>query len=378
MKAVAIRPGQKESAYLQEVDYPSVASDELLVRVLEVGICETDILIHAGMHGSAPVGQHYLILGHEAFGQVERVGANVAQSDWKPGDFIVCTVRRPCHETDPNCEAGRSDMCLTGQFTERGIKEHHGYMVEYYTERAEYSIKVPPPFRHIGVLLEPTSIAEKMIYQAYVIQQRLEWQPQRAVVFGAGPIGLLATLILRSKGLDVFTVAQSKGGSNNSKARVVEQCGATYLSSQEIAVEHLGKYLGQIDLMLEATGSSEVVFKGMASLGVNGVMVLTSVSTGHNALVLDTHQLNLQIVQGNQVIVGAVNANRRYFEMGLESWNDIETKWPGILERLITRRVPLEQYQQALIKDREDIKVVLQIAKESSRNKGVNLTAPEV
>ncbi len=364
MKAIAITPGQSGSAHLQELERPQAGPGELLVRVLETGICGTDLEINSGLYGVAPPGQDFLVLGHESFGRVEEVGSGLESTDWKAGDYIVSTVRRPCPENDPNCQKGQNDMCLTGHYTERGIKERHGYMTEFYTEQATYGVKIPAAFRPFGVLLEPTSVVEKAIFQAYKIQERLEWEPRRAVVFGAGPIGLLATFLLRSKGLEVFVVARSKSGPQNTKAHLVEQCGATYISSEDKPIEELKAHLGQIDFMLEATGNSEVAFKGLASLGLNGVMALTSVSGGHNLLPLDTNVLNLQLVLGNQVVFGSVNANHRYFEMGVADWANIEGQWPGLLQEVISRRLPLDQFKQALDKDRDGIKTVLQISPE--------------
>ena len=366
MKAIAIKPGRKNSVYLEEIEKPAVRPGELLIRVLETGICGTDLEIINGDYGTAPKGQEFLVLGHESFGRVEEVGSGLENSGWVKGDYAVCTVRRPCHEGDPNCDHGHSDMCLTGQYTERGIKDQHGFMTEYYTEQPEFAIKVPMLYRSWGVLLEPTAVVEKAIYQAYKIQERLEWEPKRALVLGAGPIGLLATFLLRDRGLEVFTVAHSLGGPSNPKAVMTERVGATYLSSQEVEVEELGNRLGDIDLIVEASGSSEIVFKGMAALGPNGIMAITGVQNGHNALPIDTNRLNHQLVMGNQVVFGSVNANRRYFEMGVESWGSLETKWPGALARLITRKLPLEDFQTALSRDRTSIKTVLQIVPETA------------
>jgi threonine dehydrogenase-like Zn-dependent dehydrogenase len=362
MKAIAIRPGHKDSAYLEEIEKPATAPGELLIRVLETGICGTDLDIINGDYGFAPQGQDFLVLGHESFGQVAEVGGGLENSGWVKGDYAVCTVRRPCHDNDPNCDHGYSDMCLTGNYTERGIKAQHGYMTEYYTEQPEFAIKVPQLYRPWGVLLEPTAVVEKAIYQAYKIQERLEWQPKRAVVLGAGPIGLLATFLLRDRGLEVFTVAHSRGGPANPKAVMAERVGAVYLSSQEIQVDQLDKTLGDIDLIIEASGNSEIVFQGMAALGPNGIMAITGVESGHNSLALDTNRLNHQLVLGNQVVFGSVNANRRYFEMGVESWGSLESKWPGALAGLITRKLPLADYKTALSRDRQSIKTVLEIA----------------
>jgi threonine dehydrogenase-like Zn-dependent dehydrogenase len=252
-------------------------------------------------------------------------------------------------------------MCLTGNYTERGIKDQHGYMTEFYSEYPDFAIKVPASYRPWGVLLEPTAVVEKAIYQSYKIQERLDFAPKRAVVLGAGPIGLLATFLLRDRGLETFTIAHSLGGPTNPKAVLTERVGATYLSSQEVEVEHLDKMLGNIDIIIEASGSSEIVFQGMAALGPNGVMSITGVEGGHNSLAIDANRLNHQLVMGNQVVFGSVNANRRYFEMGVESWGSLEKKWPGALASMITRHLPIEDFQTAFGRDRNNIKTVLQI-----------------
>ncbi|HEX2916172.1 MAG TPA: glucose 1-dehydrogenase [Chloroflexia bacterium] len=364
MKAVAILPGQKDSVHLQEIAKPQPKAGELLVQVLETGVCGTDLEIIDAIYGTAPAGENFLVLGHESFGKVVELGRGLENSDWSVGDYVVSTVRRPCHANDPNCESGHSDMCRTGQYTERGIKEMHGYMTEYYTESVDFAVKVPPAFRSIGVLLEPTAVVEKAVYQAFKIQERLEWQPRRAIVFGAGPIGLLATFLLRDRGLEVYTIALSPGGPQNIKATLAERCGATYISTQQIPLDDLKQTVGEVDLIVEASGSGEVAFKGLDNLAINGVMVLTSVTGGHNNLSIDPNMLNMQIMMGNQVVVGSVNANRRYFEMGAESWQRIEKKWPGLLAAVITRKLPFEAFKEALIKDRTGIKTVLQITNE--------------
>ncbi len=362
MRAIAVKPEQKDSVHLQEIEKPTPGPGELLVQVLETGICGTDLEIVKGLIGVAPAGNDFLVLGHESLGRVAEVGPDVESSGWQPGDLVVSTVRRPCHQPDPNCASGHNDMCLTGNYFERGIKQQHGYMTEFYTDSVEYAVKVPPHLQAVGVLLEPTSVVEKAIFQAFKIQERLAWEPRRAVVFGAGPIGLLATLVLRSRGLEVYTVAHSPAGPANRKAALLERCGANYISSQATPIEELKSKLGQIDLMVEATGSSEVAFKALYSLGANGVLALTSVSGGHNSLALDTNILNMNMVMNNQVVVGSVNANRSYFEMGVESWGSIEQQWPGLLADLITRRLPMDEFQQAFSRDPDGIKTVLQIS----------------
>src|SRR5207245_2760770 len=122
----------------------------------------------------------------------------------KPGDYFVATVRRPGKSIYDLI--GTNDMTTDDIYFERGINLRHGYLTEYYVDDAEYIVKVPQGLKEVGVLLEPTTVVEKGIAQAYEIQRRLRvWRPRRAAVMGAGTVGLLATLVLRLRDLEVTT-----------------------------------------------------------------------------------------------------------------------------------------------------------------------------
>jgi glucose 1-dehydrogenase len=356
MRAVAVTPKQPGSARQVELPIPTAGRGSALMRVLEVGIDGTDTEINQGLYGEPPPGASFLVIGHEALSVVEAVGEGV--SDFKPGELVVSTVRRP--DDCPNCKAGESDMCLTGNYTERGIKGAHGYMGEYYSETAAFMIKIPPPLRPFAVLLEPLSIVEKATYQAWKIQERMLWQPSRAVVLGAGPIGILCTILLRLRGLEVHVYAKSS--SDSLPSRILDDLGATYQSVDDQPVTGIKDELGQIDFILEGTGNSSVAFEAMAQLGTNGVLCLTGVSAGNRSIEIPADVINLQMVLGNRVVFGSVNANRRYFEMGLEHFQQAERTWPGIFERLITRRVAFGDFLSALDRRPEDIKTLLTIA----------------
>jgi len=356
MHAVAVTPKQPGSARQVELPIPTTAPGMALMRVLEVGIDGTDTEINEGLYGEPPPGAPFLVIGHEALSVVEAVGEGV--SGFKPGDLVVSTVRRP--DNCPNCLAGESDMCLFGTYTERGIKGAHGYMGEYYSETPAFMVKIPPALRPFAVLLEPLSIVEKATFQAWTIQQRMVWEPKRAVVLGAGPIGILCTLLLRLRGLEVHVYAKS--APESLQGRILTDLGATYQSVDDHPVTGIKDALGQIDFILEGTGNSSVAFEAMAQLGTNGVLCLTGVSAGNRSIEIPADVINLQMVLGNRVTFGSVNANRRYFEMGLEHFQQAERTWPGIFERLITRRVPFGDFQSALDRRPEDIKTLLTIA----------------
>lgn len=356
MKAVAVTPGKKFSAKLVEAEVPQIGGTEALVRVVRVGIDGTDSEIDEGLYGSAPEGADHLILGHESFGVVEAVGGLV--NGLKKGDYVVATVRRPCASC-PSCLAGESDMCLTGKFKERGIMGLHGYMAEYYKETPEFLVRVPPEFRDIGVFLEPLSIVEKALSQVLKIQERLRWSPRSALVLGAGSIGLLATMLLRAGNIPVRTVARSPRGCLKSK--IAESCGASYSDVNGTPLAELAG-AGRFDLIIEATGSSKAAFDAIGLLGTNGVLCLTSITGGAGSLEIPADKLNLELVLGNKLVFGTVNSNRKHFQQGILRFSEFQRLWPGLVGKMITRRLPLDSFKDALNRRRDDIKTVLEIA----------------
>jgi threonine dehydrogenase-like Zn-dependent dehydrogenase len=346
MKAVAVIPGRPNSVHLAELPNPSL--DEVpngrgvLVKVLRVGVDGTDKEINAAEYGAAPPGYDFLTIGHESFGRVEAVGPNV--TELAPGDYVVATVRRP--GTSIYDVIGTNDMTTDDVYYERGINLRHGFLTEYYVDDAEYVVKVPRGLREVGVLLEPTTVVEKGIAQAYEIQRRLRvWRPRKAAVMGAGTIGLLATLVLRLRGIEVTTFALAPKPNRN--AELVEDLGARYVTTRETSIADAAKEFGPFDLIFEATGASSVVFESMLALGKNGVLVLSSVTGGDRMIEVPADRINLEFVLGNKVIVGTVNANREYFEMGARDLAQAELEYTGWLRRLLTHPVKgLENYAQ--------------------------------
>lgn len=350
MKAIAVKPGIPNTVHLTELPAPTVAEVPngrgVLVRVLRVGIDATDKEINAGDYGQAPPGYDFLIIGHESFGQVETVGPNVTEV--KPGDYVVATVRRPGSSIYDLI--GTSDMTTDDTYFERGINLRHGYMGEYYVDDDEFIVKIPQALKEVGVLLEPTAVVEKGVAQAFEIQRRLRvWRPKRAAVMGAGTIGLLATLALRLRGLQVTTFGLTQKPYLNSD--LVEAIGATYLSTKEMSILEGAKEYGPFDIIFEATGFSPVVFESMQALGRNGVLVLSSVTGGDRRIEVPADKINLDFVLGNKLMVGTVNANREYFEMGVKDMAQAEAEYPGWLARLLTHPVKgLENYRELLDK----------------------------
>jgi glucose 1-dehydrogenase len=350
MKAIAVFPGQPDSAHLAELPMPSVeeipGGRGVLVRVLRVGVDGTDREINAAEYGAAPEGYPFLVIGHESFGRVEAVGPAVREL--RPGDYVVATVRRPGSSLYDRI--GTYDMTTDDTYFERGINLRHGFLTEYYVEDPEYLVKIPQGLKEVAVLLEPTTVVEKGIAQAYEIQRRLKvWRPRRAAVMGAGTVGLLATLALRLRGLEVVTFGRQQGRYLN--AELVEALGATYLSTLDVPILQGAAEHGPFDLIFEATGSSAVVFESMQALGKNGVLVLSSITGGGRTLEVPADRINLEFVLGNKVMVGTVNANREYFELGVRDMAQAEAEYPGWLGRLLTDPVRgLDNYRDLFAK----------------------------
>ena len=345
VKAIALFP--KDGMRL--IDVPSLAGaalsdNEVLVRVLAVGVDGTDKEIVTGEYGSPPPGEDHLITGHENFGVVERIGSRVTRV--RVGDHVVATVRRPGSSIFD--EIGRPDFTTDNVYFERGINLRHGFLTEHYVEDATNLVIIPGGLRDIGMLLEPASIIEKGISQAFEIQRRMRvWRPQRAAVLGAGTVGLLATLGLRLRGFEVHTFASTP--KPNLNASLVEEVGATYHSVSQDAFVGSGERFGPYDIIFEATGFAPLAFDAMGELGKNGVLILSSVSGGKHEITIDADRVNLQFVLGNKVAVGTVNAGREDFEAGVADFSQAELSWPGWLGRLITHRITgLENYKELI------------------------------
>lgn len=367
MKAVAVTPGTPNSVHLEEVAKPSLDQipDGLgvLVRVLKVGVDATDREINEALYGNAPKGDSHLVIGHESFGVVEAVGERVKRV--RPGDYVTATVRRPGGSIYDLI--GTNDMTSEEVYYERGINLRHGFMTEYFVDEEEYIVRVPQGLKHLHVLMEPMSCAAKAVHQAYEAQARMKvWRPDVAYVLGAGQIGLLTTLVLKLRGLEVFTLARGKAP--NLKSEIVAGLEAEYVSTQETSLSELVRKTGKPELIVDATGSSRLAFEAMQHVGHNGVVVWTGITGGDNKVEVPADNINLNWVLGNKLLLGSVNANRNHFELGIRDLALGEMMFPGVLERILTSPVDgLDNYAEMmrlLVEDNDALKVFVNVADE--------------
>lgn len=349
MRALTVQPMAKNSAEVREVADPQPGLGEMLVEGLALGICGTDREIVAGQYGWAPHGRGRLVLGHESLGRVRTAPVG---SGFSPGDLVVGVVRRPDPVPCGACAHGEFDMCRNGKYVERGIKEVDGYGSQLWTVETGYAVKLDPRLEHVGVLMEPTTVVAKAWEQVEKVGARAWFEPKRVLVTGAGPIGLLAALLGVQRGLDVHVLDIATDGP---KPEVVKALGAQYHSSG------MDEVTAQIepDVIIEATGVSSVVFEAMASTASYGIVCLTGVSPVGRRISVDVGAANREMVLENDVVVGSVNANLSHYAAAAGALAKADVDW---LSRLITRRVPLDRFTEALSAGTDDIKVVVDLA----------------
>jgi glucose 1-dehydrogenase len=367
MKAVAVAPKNKVVELIDVAPPRLERPSDVLVRMLDVGVCGTDREICAFEYGTPPAGAEHLVIGHEALGQVEAVGSAVTRV--RPGDLVVPMVRRPCDRPECRaCREQRQDFCYTGLFSERGIKEANGFMTELVVDDERALNVVPHELREIGVLCEPLTIAEKALRQVDEVQTRLPWacaheigKPagycHRAVVLGAGPVGLLGAMALAATGYRV--TVYSREPAPNPKSDLLAQIGVDYASAMEVTPARLAARIGNIDLVYEASGASAASFALMEVLGTNGVFVFTGVPGRKAPIELEADVLMKRMVLHNQVVFGTVNADRGAFESAIRHLAEFDRRWPKQVRALITGRFPVEAHESLLVGRAAGIKNVI-------------------
>ena len=341
MRAVTIEPRQPGSIALQQVDEPGPDPNAVLVRALAVGVCGTDRELIEGVYGEAPAGRTRLVLGHESLGRVVTAPQG---SPLAPGDLVVGIVRHPDPVPCGNCALGEWDMCRNGRYTERGIKQADGFCAEHWQADPAFVVRVNPALGLAGVLLEPASVVAKAWEHIEQISARSRRPPQRVLVTGAGPVGLMAALMGMQRGLEVHVLDHNEQGA---KPRLARALGAQY---------HVDFPQLELDLVIECTGVPKIVEQAVSRIAPGGIVCLTGLSGSRHGPCIDIAALNQSMVLENRVLFGTVNANLRHYRAAADALERADRAWLG---QLITRRVPLGQWREAYEKRRGDVKTVL-------------------
>lgn len=347
MRALTVQPGVADSTAVEDVPEPTAAPSDYVVESLLVGVCGTDAEIVAGHYGTAPPGEQRLVIGHEAVGRVASApdGAPLAV-----GDLVVPVVRRPDPVPCVSCAVGEWDMCRNGLYTEHGIKGAQGFARDQYALDPAYAVPVPESLGDLAVLVEPASIVAKAWDQIHRIAARAQWSPRTVVVIGAGPIGLLAALMGAQRQLEVSVVDLVTDGP---KPQLAKDLGAVYHS------DGLSACGPEPDVIIECTGVGKVVLEAIERVGRTGLVCLAGISSGARRLEVDAAAMNRRLVLENSVVFGTVNANRHHYDRAVSALSTADPTW---LRRLVTRRVPLDRWSEAVHKRPDDVKVVLDLS----------------
>jgi glucose 1-dehydrogenase len=368
MKAVAVFPASRQVKIIEQEDPQLTAPDQVMLRMLDVGICGTDKEICTFEYGTPPAGDEHLVIGHEALAEVAATGPAVERL--QVGDLVVPSVRRPCpHPGCLACRSGHQDYCYTGDFSERGIKEAHGYMAEYAVDHERYMNAVPADLRDIAVLAEPLTIAEKALAQIFwMMQQRPPWLDPKtpdqdrgrglsALVLGLGPVGLLGAMTLATAGFTTYVYSRELPPSP--RIDLVAGIGATYVSSQAVDFADLAAQIGNIDVIYEAVGHSHFALQALQVLGTNGLYILTGVPGIQAFIEADPARLMRDMVLKNQVLLGTVNAGPEAFAAALRDLDAFRRRWPAVVSTLIAGRYPPEQAPELILGRPTGIKSVI-------------------
>ena len=331
MQALVTRPGVAHSTRVDDIPAPHVRDGQVLLRVLEVGVCGTDREIAHGQFGAPADKAGMLVLGHEVLAVVERDAPGFAR-----GELVTATVRRSCGHC-LSCAEGAPDSCLTGDYSERGITRLDGFARELVAEDASQLVRVPRALGRLGVLAEPTSICARAVRHARAIGGRQPWQLERALVLGAGAVGSLTTMLLRLEGVDVCVASLEQ------TSPLIEALGARYVSTNAVGMRELGSF----DLVVEAAGDAQLAVDALGLLRRNGVACLIGIDGRDRRVELDGRILSLDFVLGNRVVFGTVNAHRQDWQAAVDALDRGRTRWQDVLEQFVSLRVPLDRFADA-------------------------------
>lgn len=359
MRALIVNPAKRTIGLAERPSPRPPQGTEVLLRILDVGICGTDREIGRFEYGEPPPGKDEFVLGHEALAEVIAVGP--AATSFRVGELVVPTVRRPCSNPRcPACPVGRQDFCITNEFRERGIVRADGFLAEQVLEEERYLIPVPEMLRDVAVLVEPLSVASKAAEEYAEIHARFAFDAPKThgLVLGAGAVGLLGAMTMRAFGFETYVF--SREPEEGARAGLIARLGCHYISSGRTPIEHLPERIGRIDMIFEAVGVPEVAWGALPTLAPNGIYALTGVPALGEPIPGDLRRWMRDLVLNNQVIFGTVNAGASAYRHSVFRLEQFLALFPRELRELI-RRVPLDQAPEVIAEGR-GIKDVVSLA----------------
>ncbi|MFB6189388.1 MAG: glucose 1-dehydrogenase [Halapricum sp.] len=352
MQAIVVRRGENEPE-LVEKPRPEPEDGEALVRILRVGIDGTDQEVLEESPEEFPEGDDHMVLGHEAAGVVEEPNG----TDYEVGDTVVPTVRRrPDDGPNEYFDRGEPDMAPPGYHVECGISGAHGYMAEYVAIPEDRLVEIPRRLAELGCFVEPISITEKALEHAYASRSAFEWSPQRALVLGNGPLGLVTLAMLRQEFEDIYCLGRRDRP--DPTIDVIEDLGGTYIDSRETPVDEIPEAYAGMDLIYEATGYAKHPIQSVFGLAPNGVAALVGISSPWE-FEIDGGAFHTELVVKNKALIGTVNSNERHFKRAIRTLRALPS-W--LFEDLITTVATPEDVEPAFVDDDEQIKAIVEFS----------------
>ncbi|MFC1945147.1 alcohol dehydrogenase catalytic domain-containing protein [Chloroflexota bacterium] len=371
MRAIGIIEGLNK-AKIMDLEKPQIhESNDVLIEVKFVGISEIDRRFAQGETFIAPEGFDFLILGHEVMGRVIEVGPSVV--NLQIGDNVVLTSRRNCGKCT-ECERDNTDLCLSGLYSERGIRGAHGFMAEYILEKEKYIVKIPEAIEDIAILLSPLSIAEKIVTSIVSFGHRMDnpkpwpehayhdpdWGMEKtAVVVGGNSTAILTALLLRLKSVNTFLLSNRIGTSKIQ--RLVESAGIKYYeTSVNESCEHFSQKIGRTDTVIDCSGEAEFNINLLDLLGNSGAFVTSTIPSINLKNNVNINRFMLDRLIRNQGMFGCISANRRYLESAINDLILLKEQFTEPINGIITDKIPFSNYESAFSAlENTSIKVIL-------------------
>lgn len=363
--AIVCRVGSSNPEIIDVPDVSSTtnfAADEVLCRTIQLGICGTDREILHSATPWAPAGDAYLALGHECLARVEHVGPEV--NGLKVGDLVVPAVRRSLPK-----ETRRLDYLPIGGFTERGIFFEHGFSMPLWLDRPQHLYAVPEATADIAVFTEPMAVAEKGVNEALTLQRaRLGedmWHAQvpRVLVTGMGPIGFAAVLACVARGWEVTMLGRDSADSF--RATLVQRFGATYQKMSDDCFSLSNVERDGVDLILECTGSDEIMVRTASLLRSCGIMVWLGSTRIPQPTSLNVAAMMQHGLMNNHLHIGCVNSAPRDFEDAILHLTALKKTYQQELQSLITARVTMQDsLWHYLNREPQGIKTIVEYSKQ--------------
>jgi threonine dehydrogenase-like Zn-dependent dehydrogenase len=339
MRAIAAQPDSQQPLIVECPAPNRPGGGEILCRTRLLGICGTDREILLSRTPALPIGERWLVLGHECLAEVIEVGSQVTQ--FAAGDLVVPVVRRAL----PGYPR-RADMLALGQFTERGIFYEHGFSAPVWLDRPEYVVPVPNELGELAVFTEPMAVAEKAIHEGVILQHarlgQTAWPDvtPRVLVTGLGPIAFAAMLSCRARRWRV--TVYGRDDENTFRAQLAQRFGCRYVAEADWTEEPNDVEAEGFDLILECTGSDEVVVRTVGALASCGIIVWLGSSRVPVARTLNLAHVMRTGLTRNHIHLGTVNAAQRDFHAAVENLAGWQQRDADLVQQVFTERVSLD------------------------------------